>query len=61
MNNYFFKATLLAFLVIADSGTLMSKNNHVLNTETDSENTKRKSEISGVIKDTETGVAISWR
>lgn len=30
MNNYFFKATLLAFLVIADSGTLMSKNNHVL-------------------------------
>ncbi len=59
MNNYFFKATLLAFLVIADSGTLMSKNNHVLNTETDSENTKCKSEISGVIKDTETGMAIS--
>ena len=59
MNNYFFKVTLLAFLVIADSGTLMSKNNHVLNTESDSENTKRKSEISGVIKDTETGVAIS--
>lgn len=59
MNNYFFKVTLIGLLVMTDFEALHSENNHILKTPLVSESTKRKSEVSGVIKDTETGTPLS--
>jgi len=59
MNNYFFKVTLMACLVISGSGTVSAENDHTLKAPAASESAKRKTEISGVIKDTETGMPLS--
>ncbi|WP_321436208.1 TonB-dependent receptor [uncultured Bacteroides sp.] len=59
MNNCFFKVTLIGLLIMTDFGTLHSENDHTLKAQLVSESTKRKSEVSGVIKDTETGAPLS--